>query len=160
MKITTAKPADLSQLMDIERAGFTTAEAATETAMKQRIEIIPDTFLVARNDDQVLGFVNGPVIKPRYLTDDLFETVMPNQKFGGFQSVLGLAVDPKFRHQNIASQLLAEFSKIAKKSRRDGVTLTCLTRLVGFYEQNRYIDEGQSSSTHGGEIWHNMVKIF
>ncbi|WP_137596859.1 GNAT family N-acetyltransferase [Paucilactobacillus kaifaensis] len=160
MEITNVKATDLEQLMKIEQAGFTPDEAATKLAMKQRIEMISDSFLVARTKKQVMGFVNGPVIKQRYLTDDLFTTVVPNQKTGGFQSILGLAVAPQFQHQKVASELLTMLAQTAKDHRREGITLTCLARLVNFYEQNGYTDEGISSSTHGGEVWHNMVMIF
>lgn len=49
---------------------------------------------------------------------------------------------------------LIDDTRIAK---RDGITLTCLGRLVPFYELNGFTDEGLSDSTHGGEVWHNMV---
>lgn len=39
---------DLARIMDIERAGFSEAEAATEAAMKERIEKISDTFFCSR----------------------------------------------------------------------------------------------------------------
>lgn len=160
MKITNVKPADLDQLMKIEQAGFTPDEAATKTAMRQRIEMIPDTFLVARDNERVLGFVNGPVISQRYLTDDLFATVVSNPKTGGFQSILGLAVSPQFQHHQIASKLLTALPQSAQKQQRKGITLTCLARLVPFYDQNGYVAEGISDSNHGGEVWHNMTKIF
>lgn len=160
MYITHANLVDLNRLMEIEQAGFTPAEAASKAAMLQRINVIPDSFLVARDEKQVLGFVNGPVITQRYLSDNLFATVNPNPQKGGFQSILGLAVAPQFQQQHIASELLTQLAKIALDRQRVGMTLTCLARLVRFYEHNGYVDEGISSSTHGGEVWHNMVKIF
>lgn len=158
MQITHANITDLAQLMLIEQAEFTTAEAASEEAMLERIKTIPDTFLVSRDKDgNVTGFIMGPVINQRYLTDDLFEHVTENSVAGGFQSVLSLAVSPDYRGQGIAGQLLNELADVAKKAKRKAVTLTCLDRLVAFYEQHGYTDEGISSSNHGGETWHNMV---
>ena len=148
MKIENAKVTDLSALMRIERAGFTPAEAADEASMAQRIEVINDTFLVARGDhDEVLGFIVGPVVSQRYLTDDLFEQV----------EIDGIQIHAEGSCGGLGSKLLKQLIENAKSAQRVGVTLTCLSRLVPFYELNGFTDEGLSDSTHGGETWHNMV---
>lgn len=158
MKITNAKSADIDEIMTIENSGFTTDEAATEPAMAERIEVINDTFLVAYGDEgEVQGYVVGPVVRQRYLTDDLFEKVVNNPEKGGFQSVLSLAVSPAAQHQQIGSKLMERLIDDTRIAKRDGITLTCLGRLVPFYELNGFTDEGLSDSTHGGEVWHNMV---
>ena len=58
---------DLSDLMLIERAGFTPAEAATESAMSSRVVALPDSFIVARNpiNNRVIGFCVGSVTSER-----------------------------------------------------------------------------------------------
>lgn len=66
---------DLARIMDIERAGFSEAEAATEAAMKERIEKISDTFFVVEEQGDVRAFVVGNVMTKRYITDDQFETL-------------------------------------------------------------------------------------
>ncbi|SUK61770.1 acetyltransferase (GNAT) family protein [Staphylococcus aureus] len=38
-----------------------------------RIEQIQETFIVAEKNDEVIGYINGPVIKERYISDDLFK---------------------------------------------------------------------------------------
>lgn len=161
MKIRYAESTDLQALMRIETSGFTPAEAATEVSMAERIQVIADTFLVAINEtDQIQGFIVGPIVNQRYLTDDLFERVIANPINGGFQSVLSLAVAPEAQHQQIGSKLLKQLINDAKKSQRLGITLTCLERLVPFYELNGFTNEGRSNSTHGGEIWYNLVLEF
>lgn len=40
-----------------------------------RIEQIQETFIVAEKNDEVIGYINGPVIKERYISDDLFKNV-------------------------------------------------------------------------------------
>ncbi|CUS25516.1 N-acetyltransferase GCN5 [Paucilactobacillus oligofermentans DSM 15707 = LMG 22743] len=161
MKIRHAKVADLPALMRIETSGFTPEEAATEVSMAERIQVIADTFLVANDETgNVQGFIVGPVVKQRYLTDDLFDQVTTNEMMGGFQSVLSLAVSPEAQHQQIGSKLLKQLIKDAKKAQRIGITLTCLERLVPFYELNGFANEGLSNSTHGGEIWYNLVLEF
>lgn len=54
IEISPAKSSELTAIMAIEKQGFSPAEAASRAAMQERIEKIPDTFLVVHEDDQVL----------------------------------------------------------------------------------------------------------
>lgn len=160
MTITFRAPilGDLDKIMEIEQSGFSPEEAAAREAMKERIEQIPDSFIVAVTDkNSPVGYVVGPVIPERYLYDELFEKTIPNPQNGGYQSILSLVVDPLYQKQGIANQLLTELAKISKEHKREGVTLTCLESLIPFYEKNGYKAEGLSDSQHAGEKWYNMV---
>ncbi|MDM5686271.1 hypothetical protein P7996_15850, partial [Staphylococcus aureus] len=42
---------------------------------------------VAEKNDEVIGYINGPVIKERYISDDLFKNVSINNSEGGYISV-------------------------------------------------------------------------
>lgn len=160
MEIRLAILSALTEIMSIENTGFTPDEAATELAMKARIEQIPDTFLVALENDRVLGYVVGPASNQRYIDDSLFDQVQPNRAGDDYQTILSLAVAPEHQHQQVASQLLTALEKVALSQGRKAVTLTCLERLIPFYEAHGYVNEGQAKSTHAGEIWYNLVKNF
>ncbi|KRK35920.1 GNAT family N-acetyltransferase [Levilactobacillus parabrevis] len=157
LTINPAQAADLSQIMTIEHAGFSPAEAATPASMAERIALIPDTFLVAKQGTTVVGYVVGPAFNQRYLTDALFEKSTPNAAGDAYQTVLSLAVSPDYRGAGIASHLLTALATVARQQRRRAITLTCLKRLVPFYEANGYVNEGVSTSTHAGETWYNLV---
>lgn len=160
IKITNVNPDDLLDIFKIEEAGFVPEQAATKEAIAERIEHITDTFFVARNDDnKVVGFINGPVVNQRYLTDDLFIKTTVNPANGGFQSILSLAVSAKYQHQGISGQLLKAMEENALSNKRQAVTLTCLRELIGFYERHGYKNEGMALSEHGGAEWFNMVKV-
>lgn len=149
---------DLPTLMKIEHLCFSKEEAATEEAFVKRIQFISDSFFVAEKNDKVIGFVNGPVIENKYITDDLFSDVKANKATGGHQSILGLAVSPHYQKQGVATALLTHIEKIAKTKKRKTITLTCKEELVSFYERSGYQNDGISNSTHGGVVWFNMVK--
>lgn len=154
-----AKLADLNDIMKIENAGFNAKEAASREAMKERIQNISDTFIVAHNDHgDVLGYIVGPSSSQRYITDDLFEKTVPNKPTDQYQTILSLAVSPKMMGKGIGGQLLDQLAIIAKKMGRSAITLTCLDRLQPFYKKHGYVSEGVASSKHAGETWYNMVK--
>lgn len=126
--------------------------------MKERIEVISDTFLIAETaNEEICGYIVGPAITERYLSDDLFEKTIPNPANAAFQSVLSLAVHEKFRGLGIASQLLTELARVSAGQKRSAITLTCLAELIPFYERNHYRNEGKSNSAHAGETWYNLV---
>lgn len=152
------KEDDIDQIMQIENAGFTVDEAASKTSMMDRIHTISDSFIVAINEkDCPIGYVVGPIISKRYLSDDLFESTFPNQPFGGYQSILSLAVAPDYRNCQIGSKLLSALKEQCRLQYRKGITLTCLESLIPYYEKQGYQLEGLSESKHAGVAWYNMV---
>lgn len=157
--IREVRETDLESIINIESAVFPPEEAATLEAMKERIKIIPDSFLVAETDNkEVIAYVVGPVINERYLYDDLFDSISKNPKSGGYQSVLSLSVHPKFQGLGMAKQLLIKLTEVSKERNRKAITLTCLENLIQFYELNGYTNDGISESKHGDKIWYNMTK--
>ncbi|MEG0569140.1 MAG: GNAT family N-acetyltransferase, partial [Erysipelotrichales bacterium] len=106
IKIRNGKVEDLEELFIIENNCFPPSEAASREAMKQRLEIINDSFFVALENNKLVGLVNGPVINVPFISDDLFDEIIENPKTGGYQSILGLAVDPSVQRRGIAGQLL------------------------------------------------------
>jgi ribosomal protein S18 acetylase RimI-like enzyme len=149
---------DLPDLVIIEHICFPIEEAATEEALKQRIQLIPDSFFVAEECGVVVGLVNGPVIEKEFITDDLFERIKPNPASGGHQTVLGVAVTPHFQTRGVATALLAHLEKEAISKNRESITLTCKEDLIRFYENVGYQNRGVSKSEHGGVQWYNMNK--
>ncbi|TWT27316.1 GNAT family N-acetyltransferase [Planomicrobium sp. CPCC 101110] len=158
ISLRNVQSADLEQLMAIESEGFPREEAATIEAFAERIKLMPDTFIVAEKDGEILGYINGPIINQPYITDDLFGKINENPKRGGYQSVLGIAVSKKARNQGIAKTLVVKMEKLAEENEREGITLTCKKDLVSFYENLGFANHGLSDSKHGGVSWYNMAK--
>ncbi|GAP03025.1 hypothetical protein FPFC_040150 [Fructobacillus pseudoficulneus] len=161
MAITFGKPneKDLDKIMNIENSGFSEAEAATRESMLERIKVIPDTFIVAYDEqNEPAGYIVGPASKDRFISDELFETSVPNLAEAPYQTVLSLVVSPNKQKMGIAGQLLQELAVVAKQQGRQLITLTCLENLVPFYQRNGYQVDGISDSQHAGETWYNMTK--
>ncbi|MCM3600953.1 GNAT family N-acetyltransferase [Robertmurraya korlensis] len=149
---------DLEQLLLIENEGFSKEEAATKEAFVERIQLIPDTFIVAEKEGEILGYINGPIINQTYITDNLFKKIKENPSRGGYQSILGLAVSEQSRGKGIAKILIKKMEELVEEKERDGITLTCKQNLVSFYEKFGFVNHGLSESQHGGVRWYNMVK--
>jgi ribosomal protein S18 acetylase RimI-like enzyme len=158
MIIRQVEEKDLNQLITLENKGFTPAEAASKDAFITRINTIPDTFIIAQENEEIIGYVNGPVISAPFITDDLFKKTISNPEAGGHQSILGIVVNPNHHHKGIASMLLREFEKQAQDKQRLTVTLTCKEELIPFYEKNGYVNQGVAESQHAGVQWFNMSK--
>jgi ribosomal protein S18 acetylase RimI-like enzyme len=159
ISLRNVQSTDLEEILFIENEGFSKEEAATKEAFVKRIQLIPDTFIVAEEEGKILGYINGPIINQPYITDDLFEKIKVNPKKGGYQSVLGIAVSKQARNQGIAKILINRMEELVEENEREGITLTCKQDLVSFYEKFGFVNHGMSESQHGGIRWYNMVKL-
>ena len=151
MLIRHARKEDWADVVRIEQDNFSLEEAATPEAILERLETICDTFLIAEIDGKVAGYIEGPVIDKRYLTDDLFHKVTPNASEGGFIAVTSLSVSKEFKGQGVGTALIAALKDLAIAQKRQGISL------IAYYEMNGFTDEGESESNHGGSSWYNLV---
>ena len=157
IRIKQADLSDWEEILAIEQLNFPAAEAASSEVLKERIEQIADTFLLAELHGQLAGYIVGPAIQARYLTDDLFSKVGANSPEGGFIAVQSLSVHPDFQRQGVGTLLLAALKETAVHQHRQGITLLCPDELVAYYEMNGFIHEGITDSSHASAIWSNMV---
>ena len=153
-----ATAADLPAILAIENAGFTPAEAGTPEAYAARLKAFPATFLVAKDDAQVLGFICGPIVTQTRVEDWMYDDAPTNLPTGGHQMVLTVAVAPNTRGQGIGSQLLAALARVAKAKQCRTMALTCLEDRIPFYEKNGFRNAGVSASSHAGETWYDLIK--
>jgi ribosomal protein S18 acetylase RimI-like enzyme len=157
-KVRNVQPKDLDQILIIEQESFIEAEAATKEVFINRLNLIPDTFLVAEIEGDIAGFINGPVIQQPYITDDLFKRITKNPDKGGVQSILGVVTSQNERNRGIAGMLIEKLTELAKEKGREAVTLTCREELVPFYDKLGFKNHGRSASNHAGAQWFNMYK--
>ena len=158
MEITNVSLSDLTDILRIEKLGFNDQEAGTKDQYRDRIEKLHDTFLVAKIDSKVTGFVVGPATKESYVEDWMYEETPHNLEKGGNQIIFTIAVDPQYRCQSIGSKLLTAIEDDAKKHQRETIALTSLEKNVPFYLKNGFVNMGVADSQHAGETWYNLVK--
>ena len=158
--IRFARPEDLEALIQVEAECFPAAEAAGRESFQARLEIFPDSFLVAEKDGQLVGFINGCVTDERTIRDEMYEDSSLHRPDGRYQSVFGLDVIPQERRRGIAELLMRTLIEDARKKGRAGMILTCKDRLIHYYEKFGYVNQGLSESVHGNAVWYDMLLEF
>lgn len=151
---------DLAALKIIEDACFPEAEAATLESLSERLQLFPESFLVAEADGELVGFVNGAVIDEPIIRDAHYHEAALHNPDGAYQSVFGLDVSPAHRRQGIAEKLLTALINVARQTGRKGLTLCCKEEKIPYYEKFGLVNSGKSSSTHGNAVWYDMILHF
>lgn len=155
--IRQVRQEDLDAVTRVEAVCFPQAEAASREAFSMRIAAFAESFFVAEQDGEIIGFINGCVTDERTICDEMFENVSYHKPDGAYQSIFGLDVVPNAQHQGLASKLMRHLIEDARAKGRRGLILTCKERLIGFYEQFGYRNLGISASVHGGAVWYDML---
>ena len=70
--------------------------------------------------------------------------------------IFGVATIPEFQCRGCAGQVLRRVIEDTRAQGRKGLVLTCKDFRVHYYARFGFIDEGISSSEHGGAVWHQM----
>ena len=160
MIIREAKNSDLEAIIKIEKECFPPAEAATEDSISLRFKAFKENFIVAIDNDQVIGFINGCTTDLPKLPDELYHNTSLHNPNGAYQTVFGLDVLPKYRNKGVASKLLSKFIEISKDRGKEGMVLTCKDYLISYYEKFGFEHIGVSDSSHGDAKWNDMLLKF
>ncbi|PZO94057.1 GNAT family N-acetyltransferase [Streptococcus halichoeri] len=157
MLIRQATIADWETIVQIEQTNFSPAEATSPEVIRERLERLPETFLVAIIKDQLAGYIEGPIVAEPRLTDDLFHQTPLNPATQGYVAVTSLSIAPDFQQQGVGMALLAAMKDLAVAKKCQGIILTCHDYLIPYYEMNGFVNQGLSDSVHGGAIWYDML---
>ena len=157
IRIRQADLSDWEAILEIEQLNFPAVEAASAEVLKERIELLPDTFLLAELHGQLAGYIVGLAVQSPYLTDEFFNKVSANPPAGGFIAIQRLSVHPDFQSQGVGTLLIAALKETAVQQNRQGISLLCPDELIPYYEMNGFVHEGIAGSTHGRTAWSHMV---
>lgn len=157
LKIDNVTMGDYGAIVAIEMMGFK-LQAGTPAKIQERIEKQSDTFLIAREDQRVVGLIIGTVSDQNYIQAGDYQEVTPNSVTGGHQLVLAIAMPVNQRDQGISEQLLASLKKVARNAKRESISLLSLENDVSFYEKNGFQNAGPSELQPNGNTWYNMIE--
>lgn len=152
-------PKDLDQIVPLEAAAFNMKPEQVRKEMEPRIKAYPETFIVAENQNQVVGYIFGPAAAKRYIEDHLYYDNQPNQPEDPYQAILSLVVKPDFRHRGIATSLLQAMRVRAHHDQRQALSLTAAPDLLEFYQERGFRNEGLATDLPGGQQFNLIFEL-
>lgn len=156
INIRQAVPEDIDVIAELESTCFPQEQAATKEKLKERLERFCNHFLLAEYNDTVVGYIGGMVTNVKFIKDCMYEDSSLHNEQGDYQMVFSLVVHPDYRKKQIATALMENMIEQAKQEDRKGIGLTCLEKLLVFYERMGFRSYGISKSNHGNAIWYDM----
>lgn len=149
---------DFQRIVDIEVSCFPEAEAASSKSLKERIVTFPEGFLVARLDNEIIGFINGAATNRETIVDPMFESMAIHHVINGDTlAIYGVDIHPDYQGNGYSRLMMEAYIKKAKQSNRKKIILTCKKHLVEYYSSFGYVSNGLSKSSHGGAKWFDMT---
>lgn len=158
-RIRHGEMADLAALTALEARCFPAAEAATEESLRARLEAYPSHFWLLEQEGELVSFVNGMVTDQLDLTDEMYENAALHNENGRWQMIFGVDTAPEHRRRGWAARTLEAAITQAREQGRAGLVLTCKEQLIHYYGKFGFVNEGVSTSVHGGMVWYQMRLI-
>ena len=155
-KIRNGTLKELEMVTELERKCFPEAEAAKRNAFELRLSNYSKTFWVLECEGKILSMINGMPTDERDLCDQMYENTSLFVPDGEWLMLFGVASDPEYRRNGLASRLMSYVIEETKKQGRTGIVLTCKNELLNFYSRFGFVNEGVSDSSHGGAEWYQM----
>ncbi|MDO5392818.1 MAG: GNAT family N-acetyltransferase [Eubacteriales bacterium] len=154
-------PEESDQAIAIEQTCFPPNEACSPRAMTDRVNTVPELFLVAidKSDGKIAGFLNGVATKECRFRDEFFTDISLHNPEGKHVMLLGLDVLPEYRKQGLAREIVSQYCRREREKGRTMLYLTCLANKVRMYKKFGFEDRGIADSTWGGEEWHEMTCV-
>ena len=78
MRIRQANLLDLEEIVRIEQANFLGEEATSPEKLKEQIEKIPNTFLIADLNGEIAGYIIGSAVSSHHQSADCLVKGMRN----------------------------------------------------------------------------------
>lgn len=154
IRLATVK--DLDAITEMEALCFPAAEAATREAFEKRLSVFANHFWLLEKDGKIISGINGMVTNEATLTDEMYADATMHDENGAWQMIFGVTTIPEYQGNGYAALLMKQVIADCSAQGRRGIVLTCKERLIKFYEQFGFINEGKSESEHGGATWYEM----
>ena len=130
---------DLEEMLAIEEANPSLEEALSRQSLEKSIRKSAGTFLVARDENQLVGYVLGE-------SQSLHPTWIEIRSF---------AIHPDHRGQGLGTLLLANLKQVTVELDYQGILLQSPDELLSYFEMNGFVEEEMTESHYGsGSEWY------
>ena len=130
---------DLEEILAIEEANPSLEEAFSRQSLEESIRKSAGTFLVAGDENQLLGYVLGEAqsIHPKWI------------------EIKSLTIHPNYRGQGLGTLLLAALKQVAVELDYQGILLQSPDELLPYFEMNGFVEEEVTEGHYGsGSEWY------
>ena len=137
--IRQATLSDLEEMLAIEEANPSLEEVFSRQSLEESIRKTAGTFLVAGDENQLLGYVLGEAqsIHPKWL------------------EVKSLTIHPDYWGQGLGTLLLAALKQVTVELDDQGILLQSPDELLSYFEMNGFVEEEMTESHYGsGSEWY------
>ena len=142
IKIIQASDADLAEIEALQTLSLPAEKQLTSHILEERIRKCADTFLLARDENQLLGYILSS----------------PQSDNPQCLKVLSLVIESDHQRQGLGTLLLAALKEVAVELEYKGIRLESPDELLSYFEMNGFIDEETSlyvTSQGFSMIWFN-----
>lgn len=139
---------DLEEMLAIEEANPSLEEALSRQSLEESIRKTAGTFLVARDENQLVGYVLGALVSETHTQAHLN------------LEIKRLSIHPDHRGQGLGTLLLASLKQAAVEEGVKYLRLTCPDDFLSYFEMNGFVEEEvpealYASSSEWYLIWEN-----
>ena len=142
IKIIQASKSDLPEIEALQTSSFPAEKQLTSHILEESIRKSADTFLLARDENQLLGYILSS----------------PQSDNPQSLKVLSLVIESDHQRQGLGTLLLAALKEVAVELEYKGIRLESPDELLSYFEMNGFIDEETSlyaTSQDFSMIWFN-----
>ena len=129
----------LEEMLAIEEANPSSEESLSLQSLEESIRKTAGTFLVAGDENQLLGYVLGEVqsIHPKWI------------------EIKSLTIHPDHWGQGLGTLLLAALKQVTVELDYQGILLQSPDELLSYFEMNGFVEEEMTESHYGsGSEWY------
>ena len=142
IKIIQVSKSDLAEVVALQASSFPAEKQQPSHILEESIRKYADTFLLARDENQLLGYVLG---SPQPNNPQCLE-------------ISSLVIKADHQRQGLGTLLLAALKDVAVELDYKGIRLESPSELLSYFEMNGFIDEETSlyaTSQGVSMIWFN-----
>ena len=137
--IRQATLSDLEEMLAIEEANPSLEEVFSRQSLEESIRKTAGTFLVAGDENQLLGYVLGEAqsIHPKWI------------------EVKSLTIHPDYWGQGLGTLLLAALKQVTVELNHQSILLQSPDELLSYFEMNGFVEEEVTDSHYcSGSEWY------
>ena len=145
IKIIQASKSDLAEIEELQASSFPAEKQQPSHILEESIRKYADTFLLARDENQLLGYVLGG---PQPHNPQCLE-------------IHSLVIEADHQRQGLGTLLLAALKDAAVELEYRGIRLNSPDELLSYFEMNGFVDVEETDSLYAASqgfsmIWFNL----